>query len=157
VIGSYAEEHDNYLIIQSIRRHLKPGGRALISVMNFDLTYRRVRHFFNLRKEPDRLLKLQASTTMETSGNVFNPDYYMIGEFTEVVYRKEQFTQGSDLPVRLLVRDRRYRRRDIEAMCMKAGLGVIWSRYVRAGQWDVELNADDDNAKEILLLCQARA
>jgi len=80
----------------------------------------------------------------------------MIDEFTEIVYRKEQFKQGSDLPVQLLVRDRRYRRRDIEAMCMKAGLGVLWSRYVRAGQWDVELDAEDDNAKEILVLCEAR-
>jgi hypothetical protein len=93
---------------------------------------------------------------METSGNVFNPDYYMIDEVTEIVYRKEQFTRGTDLPAQLLVRDRRYRRRDIEAMCMVAGLDVLWSRYVRAGQWDVELNAEDDNAKEILLLCQSR-
>jgi hypothetical protein len=93
---------------------------------------------------------------METSGNVFNPDYYMIDEMTEIVYRKEQFTRGTDLPAQLLVRDRRYRRRDIEAMCMVAGLDVVWSRYVRAGQWDLELNAEDDNAKEILLLCRAR-
>jgi hypothetical protein len=61
---------------------------------------------------------------------VFNPDYYMIDEATEIVYRKEQFTQGSFLPAQLLVRDRRYRRRDIEAMCMTAGLNVLWARYV---------------------------
>jgi hypothetical protein len=127
-----------------------------MSVMNFDLTFRRARHLFTLKKEPNRLLQLPASATMETSGNVFNPDYYMIDEVTEIVYRKEQFTRGTDLPAQLLVRDRRYRRRDIEAMCMVAGLDVLWSRYVRAGQWDVELNAEDDNAKEILLLCQSR-
>jgi hypothetical protein len=39
---------------------------------------------------------------------------------------------------------------------MAAGLDVLWSRYVKAGQWDVELNAEDDNAKEVLLLCEAR-
>ena len=156
VIGSYADDNENVRIINSIRRHLRRGGKALMSVMNFDLTYRRARHFFTLRKEPNRLLQLPASATMETSGNVFNPDYYMIDEMTEIVYRKEQFTRGTDLPAQLLVRDRRYRRRDIEAMCMVAGLDVVWSRYVRAGQWDVELNAEDDNAKEILLLCRAR-
>ncbi len=60
------------------------------------------------------------------------------------------------LPVQLLVRDRRYRRRDIEAMCLRAGLDVLWARYVRAGHWDVELSPEDDNAKEILLLCEVR-
>ena len=93
---------------------------------------------------------------METSGNVFNPDYYMIDERTEIVYRREQFTQGTDLPVQLLVRDRRYRSRDIEAMCLRAGLDIHWTRYVRAGHWDVELSPEDDNAKEILLLCEVR-
>jgi hypothetical protein len=123
--------------------------------MNFDLTYRRARRFFDLAKEPNRLLQLPASTTMETTGNVFNPDYYMIDDVTEIVYRKEQFTQGSDLPAELLVRDRRYRRRDIIAMCMRAGLNVLWSRYVRAGQWEIELSPEDEDAKEILLLCEA--
>jgi 2-polyprenyl-3-methyl-5-hydroxy-6-metoxy-1,4-benzoquinol methylase/GNAT superfamily N-acetyltransferase len=156
VIGSYADDSENARIVNTIRRHLGRGGRALMSVMNFDLTYKRARHLFTLNKEPNRLLQLPASSTMESSGNVFNPEYYMIDEMTEIVYRKEQFTRGTDLPAQLLVRDRRYRRRDIEAMCMLAGLNVLWSRYVRAGQWDVEVNAEDDNAKEILLLCQAR-
>ena len=38
---------------------------------------------------------------------------------------------------------------------MKAGLTVLWSRYVRAGHWDTELGTDDDHAKEILVLCEA--
>jgi hypothetical protein len=123
--------------------------------MNLELTYRRARHLFSLMKEPNRLLELPASDTMESSGNVFNPDYYMIDEVTDIVYRKEQFTKGTDLPVQLLVRDRRYRRPEITAMCMKAGLTVLWSRYVRAGEWDKELGTDDDHAKEILVLCEA--
>ncbi|HNY39005.1 MAG TPA: bifunctional N-acetyltransferase/class I SAM-dependent methyltransferase, partial [Bryobacteraceae bacterium] len=106
VIGSYVDSEDNIRIIRSIRRHLRPGGKALISVMNFDLTYRKARHFFNLKKEPNRLLQLPPSTIMEKTGNVFNPDYYMIDEATEIVYRKEQFAEGSDLPAQLLVRDR---------------------------------------------------
>jgi 2-polyprenyl-3-methyl-5-hydroxy-6-metoxy-1,4-benzoquinol methylase/GNAT superfamily N-acetyltransferase len=156
VIGSYADEEENARIIKSIRRHLRPGGRALISVMNFDLTFRKARYHFSLSKEPDRLLKLPASTTMETSGNVFNPDFYMVDDVTGIVYRKEQFTQGTDLPVQLLVRDRRYHRHEIAGMCMVNGLNVLWTRYVRAGQWDVELDPADDNAKEILVLCEAR-
>jgi hypothetical protein len=78
----------------------------------------------------------------------------MIDEITEIVYRKEQFTQGTDLPAQLLVRDRRYRKRDIEALCMRNGLNVSWSRYVRAGAWDTPLQPEDDNAKEILLLLE---
>ena len=156
VIGSFANDRDNELIVRGIRRHLRPGGRALLSVMNFDLTNRRARYRFSLTKEPNRLLELPASTTMERTGEVFNPDYYMIDDITEIVYRKEQFKKGNDLPTQLLVRDRRYRRRDIEAMCMKAGLDIIWSRYVHAGQWDNELYTDDDHAKEILVLCQVR-
>jgi hypothetical protein len=123
--------------------------------MNFDLTLRRARHLFSLRKEPNRLLELVASATMETTGNVFNPEYYMIDELTEIVYRKEQFNRGGELPVQLLVRDRRYRRRDIEAMCTK-GLSIVWSRYVRAGRWEVGVNPEGDDAREILLLCEAQ-
>jgi len=155
VIGSFAEESENQRILTTIKQHLRPGGRALLSVMNLDLTYRRARHLFSIKKEPNRLLELPASDTMEATGNVFNPDYYMIDEVTDIVYRKEQFKKGQELPVQLLVRDRRYRRPDIVAMCMKAGLNVVWSHYVRAGQWDKELNAEDENAKEILLLCEA--
>jgi SAM-dependent methyltransferase len=103
VIGSYADENDNIRIIKSIRRHLKSGGKAVISVMNFDLTYRKARHVFTLAREADRLLKLPASRTMEKSGNVFNPEFYMVDEITGIVYRKEQFKEGTDLPVQLLV------------------------------------------------------
>jgi SAM-dependent methyltransferase/GNAT superfamily N-acetyltransferase len=156
VIGSYADEKDNARIIKSIRRHLKPGGRALLSVMNYDLTFRKARNVFTLSKEPDKLLKLPASRTMEKSGNVFNPEFYMVDEITGIVYRKEQFTEGTDLPVQLLVRDRRYRRNEIEGMCFANGLNVLWARYVHSGQWDPGIGSEDDNAKEILLLCEAR-
>jgi hypothetical protein len=41
-------------------------------------------------------------------------------------------------------------------MCIVNGLAVLRTRYVRAGQWDVDLDPEDDNAKEILLICEAR-
>ena len=97
VIGSFADEAENQRILRSIRRHLRSGGRALLSVMNLELTYRRARHLFSLQKEPNRLLDLPSSDTMEATGNVFNRDYYMIDEMTDIVYRKEQFTKGTEL------------------------------------------------------------
>ena len=114
-------------------------------------------HIFYLRKEPNRLLQLLPSTIMAKTGNVFNPDCYMIDDMTGIVYRNEQFKHGSDLPAQLLVRDRRYRLSDIAGLCMLNGLRVLWSRYVRSGQWDVALAPEDDNAKEILLLCASPA
>lgn len=70
------------------------------------------------------------------------------------MYRKEQFLEGNQLPTELIVRDRRYRKNEIEDMCRQAGLEVIWSRFVQSGRWEVELEGHDSRAKEILLLCQ---
>jgi 2-polyprenyl-3-methyl-5-hydroxy-6-metoxy-1,4-benzoquinol methylase/GNAT superfamily N-acetyltransferase len=158
IIGTYADDGENKRIIQNISKHLKPNGKALISVMNLDLTARKAKHFFALNDEPDRLLKLAPSQTMERTGDIFNPEYYMIGTTTSVVYRKEQFAAGSELPVELIVRDRRYRKSDIEDLCRSSGLDVLWARCVRAGAWQTSLECSDDHAKEILLLCRkARA
>ncbi len=81
----------------------------------------------------------------------------MIDRQSEVVHRKEQFVEGNQLPAQLVVRDRRYRRADIEEKCRKAGLHVIWSRFVQAGHWDNPLEAHDPHAKEILVLCRKDA
>lgn len=154
VIGSYADDTENVRILQNITQHLKPGGMALISVMNFDLTERKAKHFFSIAAQPDRLLALAPSNTMEQTGDVFNPDFYMIDTVTQVVYRKEQFAAGESLPVELIVRDRRYRKKDIESLCRDVGLDVVWARCIRAGAWAVPLECDNDRAKEILVLCR---
>ena len=154
VVGTYAEDSENSLILGNIARHLKPGGLALISVMNFELTESKAKHFFSLAEEPNKLLDLEPSQTMEQTGNIFNPEFYMIDRTTRIVYRKEQFAQGDELPVQLIVRDRRYLRAEIEAMCESAGLEVEWSRFVRSGQWDIALDPRHERAKEILLLCK---
>jgi len=154
VIGSYADDSDNRLIVEAIARHLKPGALALLSVMNFELTNSRAKHFFSLAEEPNRLLELKPSQTMEQTGDVFNPDFYMIDRETRVVYRKEQFAEGTELPVQLVVRDRRYTTKEIEDMCKAAGLEVVWSRCVRSGYWHEALNPGDKHAKEILVLCR---
>jgi hypothetical protein len=91
---------------------------------------------------------------MEQTGDVFNPDFFMIDRAARVVYRKEQFAEGTELPAELLVRDRRYMRAEIEALCQTAGLDVVWSRFVRSGHWRVPLDSHHDHAKEVLVLCR---
>jgi hypothetical protein len=122
--------------------------------MNLGLTERRAKHLFSIAKEPNKLLALKPSQTMERTGDIFNPDYYMLDSETNIVYRKEQFAEGTSLPAELIVRDRRYRKDDIETMCKVAGLEVLWSRFVRAGHWDEPLEDDSDSAKEILVYCR---
>jgi 2-polyprenyl-3-methyl-5-hydroxy-6-metoxy-1,4-benzoquinol methylase len=156
VIGTYAENSENLRILENIATHLKPDGRALISVMNYELTEHLAKHTFSLRNEPNRLLMFPASGTMERTGDVFNPEYYMLDKASQVVYRKEQFVEGNLLPTELIVRDRRFRKQEIEEMCGLAGLEVVWSRFVQAGRWDVPLDSRNGKAKEILLLCRKR-
>jgi 2-polyprenyl-3-methyl-5-hydroxy-6-metoxy-1,4-benzoquinol methylase len=153
VIGSYADDNQNLRTLTNLVHHVKAGGFILLSVMNYELTERQALHWFSIASEPDKLLRLKPSPTMEKSGNVFKPEHYMIDKDTHIVYRKEQFQQGSSLPEELLVRDKRYTREGIEAMCKEAELEVVWSRFVRAG-WSEELSHDSDKAKEILVLCR---
>jgi 2-polyprenyl-3-methyl-5-hydroxy-6-metoxy-1,4-benzoquinol methylase/GNAT superfamily N-acetyltransferase len=151
VVGSYAENQKNQAILDALAAHLKLGGFAVISVMSYEYTARKVRHRFSLSDNPDELLALRASATMEKTGNVFNPDHYMLDVESNVFYRKEQFQRGNELPCELIVRDRRFTAGEIAAMCEAAGLAVCWQRNVRAGHWDTD--AGDGNAKEILVLC----
>jgi SAM-dependent methyltransferase/GNAT superfamily N-acetyltransferase len=153
VVGTFADDAQNKMILKNVHRHLRPGGRALISVMNMRLTERLATKRFSLSREPSKLLELQADDVMETTGNIFDPRLYMIDSDTGVVYRKEQFTRGSGLPAELLVRDRRYHANEITRMCQEAGLDCEWARHVRAGRWEDDLGADHDRAKEILVLC----
>ena len=154
VVGTYADRDENSKVLANLAEHLKPGAYALVSVMNLALTKRRARHVFSIKREPDKLLELPPSDTMEATGDVFDPAYYILDEDSNVVYRKERFTRGSDLPTELLVRDRRFSMEEIAAMCNEAGLNVEWVRLVRAGRWDEALDEHDDRAKEILVLCR---
>lgn len=154
VIGSYADENDNLAILRNVVAHTRPGGFVLLSVMNMELTERIAKNWFSLASEPDRLLTLQPSTIMETTGNVFKPDFYLIDRDTKIVYRKEQFTKGHGLPEEILVRDRRYTEDQIRGYCEDAGLEVVWSRFFRSGKWGSPLPAESDKAREILVLCR---
>jgi len=154
VIGSFIDNNENNKVIKNIHKHLENNGHALISVMNYELTKSQAKHIFSLENEHNKLLELTASDTMQTTGNVFNPDYYMIDKDTNIVYRREQFNCYNQLPQELIVRDYRYTKIEIEEMFIKLGFEVIFSRYVQAGKWDTELESTDIKAKEILLLCK---
>ncbi len=152
VVGSFANDAENAHILRNLARQIRRGGRCLISVMNLEATLAIATNVFDLQADPDRLLSLPSSHTMEQTGNIFDPNYFLVDSPSGVVYRKEQFNRGSALPEELIVRDRRFTKQQIEALCVDAGLVVLWSRYVRAGAWEVE--AEPHRAKEILLLCE---
>ena len=152
VIGSFRQEEDNVRIIRSIKRNLKKGGYAIISVMNMELTESIALHHESISKNPDALLKLPPSDTMQASGNVFKPEYYLINKDDGLVYRKEQFTSDNDMFAEYLVADRRYKKDEIITLVEAEGLKVEESRYVQAGHWDTALSSTDAKAKEILLI-----
>jgi 2-polyprenyl-3-methyl-5-hydroxy-6-metoxy-1,4-benzoquinol methylase len=154
VIGSYIDDHNNVQILKNLARHIKEGGYVFISVMNMEITERRAKNWFSLSTEPDKLLSLAPSIIMEKTGDVFNPDFYLIDRDKKIIYRKEQFHEGEELFEELLVRDRRYTKEEIIHMCNASGLRVLWARFVRAGHWDEELDRESDKAKEILLMCR---
>lgn len=152
VIGSFRQEEDNIRIIRSIKRNLKKGAYAVISVMNMELTESIALHHESISKNPDALLKLPPSDTMQASGNVFKPEYYLINKDDGLVYRKEQFTSGDDMFAEYLVADKRYKKDEIIALVESEGLKVEESRYVQAGHLDTALSSTDAKAKEILLI-----
>ncbi len=154
VIGSYTEKSDNLKLLTNIAAHLKPGGLALISVMNYELTKHKAKYFFSLKNDPNKLLGLSPSQTMARSGDIFDPNYYMIDTDNDIVYRKEQFLDSEALQAELIVRDKRFLKEEITQMCKSVGLKVLWTRYIAAGKWDISLNPTHNNAKEILLLCE---
>lgn len=154
VIGSFIDNKENNKIIENIYKHLEDSGYVLVSVMNYELTVSQAKHIFSLENEHNKLLELTASDTMQTTGDIFNPDYYMIDRDTNIVYRREQFNSNSQLPQELIVRDYRYTKIEIEQMFIDSGFEVIFSKYVQAGKWNIELESTDKRAKEILLLCK---
>jgi 2-polyprenyl-3-methyl-5-hydroxy-6-metoxy-1,4-benzoquinol methylase len=153
VVGSYASNEENQRILQAYFESLRPGARALLSVMNMTLTERRAKHRAVVEDDPVSLMNLEPSKLMQDSGEVLDPDYYLVDTKTRIVYRKEQFDlEGRHLPAELIVRDRRYTQPEIAHMAEAAGFELLWARHVRAGHWDEDLGEASDAAKEILLL-----
>jgi 2-polyprenyl-3-methyl-5-hydroxy-6-metoxy-1,4-benzoquinol methylase/GNAT superfamily N-acetyltransferase len=152
VIGSFLDEKDNLKILNNIARHLKPGGVAVISVMNGGITKGKVGEF-SFSENPNKVLELSSSSAMEKTGEVFNPGLMLYDKSTGTYYRKEQFMKGIELPMELLVCDRRYSKKSISDLCALAGLSVDFVRHVHAGDWETDLPENDSHAKEILVKC----
>lgn len=156
VVGSYVDDGKNERILAKMFDCLKAGGKALVSVMNYALTESIATHKFTFSKDPNLVQKITASDTMARTGNIFDPNYMLLDTETHVVYRREQFMEeeGWDLPVELIVRDRRFAVDEIKEMCEKVGFKVLFSRHVHAGDWKTPLAPTDASAKEILLLLE---
>lgn len=153
VIGSFPNENENIKILENLVRHVKVGGYVLISVLNYRPTLDLAKYKVNLYESTETLLNLPPSTTMQDSGQIFNPDYYLIDNSTNIVYRKEQFDlPGIELPCELVVRDRRYLLNDLTQMCSNVGLEMIFCKPVQAGKWSLEppLEENSPKAKELL-------
>ncbi|MCQ2069629.1 MAG: GNAT family N-acetyltransferase [archaeon] len=156
VVGSFPDDDNNRQILTNLYDALVEGGKMAISVMNFELTLANVHpeYYGNIQDDPQILFNLPPSDTMQSSGNVFDPDYYAIDSTTKLVYRKEQFHSDESLPAEYVIRDKRYSLEEITSLVTECGFEVINSRYVQAGHWDVPLGAVDPKAKEILLILQ---
>ncbi|HVW94429.1 MAG TPA: class I SAM-dependent methyltransferase, partial [Mucilaginibacter sp.] len=153
VVGSYANYDKNIQMIENISSLLQTGGYLVLSVMNLHYTEQVAKNKFKLSVSTKELLSLPSSKTMETSGNVFNPEYFLLDTESKVVYRKEEFSPGSSIPKELIVRDRRFYKQEIEDMCTSFGLEVCSSKAVNAG-W--ERGMELTTGKEILLVCRKK-
>lgn len=154
VVGSFSNEKENIRILKNLYYSLKFNGRAIISVMNMELTKNIAKesNIIDIYKSPQKLFKLKASNTMQKTGNIFNPDYFIIDKETGCVFRKEQFIRDGLIAAEYIVRDRRYTMEHISSIVRRIGFKILDARYVRAGDWDNKLSSTDLNAKEILLV-----
>lgn len=156
VIGSFPEEKDNLKIITTAYNHLKFNGIFILSVMNMELTESLVfeSNKGNLQNNPDIIRKLPPSRIMQSSGDIFNPKYLAIDTTSNLVYRKEQFSEDDGLSAEYIIRDKRYKMTEIIELLELQGFDVIESRYVRAGHFDEPLDSTDSHAKEICLVAR---
>lgn len=154
VIGSFRQDAANISILRNFAKHIKVGGKVLISTMNLELTAKKAKNVGVLPRDLNKIMALKPSHTMQHTGNIFDPDYYFLDVSDNVVYRKEQFDEDLKLPAQIIVADRRYARDELAQLCERVGLKQIWCRCVRAGDWNTELSETDAHAKEILFFGQ---
>ncbi|MCQ2147582.1 MAG: class I SAM-dependent methyltransferase [Bacteroidales bacterium] len=152
VIGSFRRKEENVEIIDTIASKLKPDGVAVVSIMNMDLTKSIATNRGNVYKEPQKLLQLRPSNIMQRTGNVFNPDYFLLDEEHSLVYRKEQFDSDDNLSTEYVIADYRFTKDEFIHECECRNLQVLDARYVQLGKWSLSLDKDDIKAKEILFV-----
>ncbi len=155
VVGSYPDEVDNYKILKSVYNCLKPNGRIILSVMNMDLTCKICSDKVDsIHENIDKLLALEGSATMQTTGNIFNGDAMLIDTSDGTVYRKEQFTSSDSLPCEYIIRDRRYTAHGISLLLKKAGFVIDHFHYFNAKDISKPLRYDDLKAKELFIVAR---
>lgn len=156
VVGSFPDVEDNETILRNLYESCKDGGHLILSVMNMESTLANAKdeYVVNVEEHPEVLFKLPASDTMQSTGNIFDPEYYVVDRIHGIVYRKEQFSEDNSLPSEYVIRDRRYTKDEIIAIVKSAGFKIKESRYVQAGKWDVSLDPLDKKAKEILVVAE---
>jgi 2-polyprenyl-3-methyl-5-hydroxy-6-metoxy-1,4-benzoquinol methylase/GNAT superfamily N-acetyltransferase len=115
VVGSFPQAEDNKSILQNLYDVCHDNGLLVLSVMNMEFTLANAKkeHIVNIDEHPEMLFKLPASDIMQTTGDIFNPDYYLVDEVHGIVYRKEQFSGEGALPSEYVIRDRRFTMQEI--------------------------------------------
>ena len=110
----------------------------------------------DVRCNPQALLNLKASNIMQSTGNVFNPDYYLLDTSSQLVYRKEQFEMDGELSSEYVIADYRFTRSQIIEAFVQNGFRVLSADYVKLGAWNIPLSPDDNAGKEILLVVEKK-
>ncbi|MFQ6882768.1 GNAT family N-acetyltransferase [Clostridium sp.] len=154
VIGSFPKAEDNIKILYNIYHALRNGGYAVISVMNMELTEDIAIYRDDILKNPISLLNLKPSSIMQKTGDIFDPEYFLIDTRTNLVFRKEQFSNDNGLSAEHVIRDKRYTKEEISSIVKQIGFTILDIRFVQAGKWDHKLSSTDKKAKEILLFLQ---
>lgn len=157
VVGSFPDEKDNVRILKNIVKNLKKNGILVLSVMNMELTERIAKNKTNIYQNPRKLLKLKASNIMQSTGDVFDPQYFLIDTSSGLVFRKETFDGDGRLSSEYVIRDKRYRLEEIKLLLERVGLSVFEERYVQAGKWNIPLKPTAGKAKEILLFARKKS
>ena len=122
--------------------------------MNMELTEDIAIYRDDILKNPISLLNLKPSSIMQKTGDIFDPEYFLIDTRTNLVFRKEQFSNDNGLSAEHVIRDKRYTKEEISSIVKQIGFTILDIRFVQAGKWDHKLSSTDKKAKEILLFLQ---
>lgn len=159
VIGSFPSDEDNIAILRNLVSHVKVGGYIAISVMSYKYMLDRLSkfgsHIIGKRSKKDILDvidKLPASSTMETSGDIFAPEFTVLDERSRIFYRREHFRCGNSLPEEFIVRDRRYEQSEIKRLCESCGIKIEICSFVNAGNFEMVSDNISGPTKEILVI-----
>lgn len=152
VVGSFPDDEDNMRILENLSRHVRTGGFIAVSVMSYPYTAAKAKHKADIIADSRLLETLKAGRIMQETGDVFDPDYFVLDTRKRVVYRKEQFDIGHPLPKEIIVRDRRFDIDEIAGMCRKVGVEVIRAGHIAAGRFGEMSEPEGRLRKEILVL-----